>query len=292
MEEQIFAVRRMQRYIAEHLYENISPDDLAAAARYSPWHSYRLFIRWLKITPAHYIRRLRLSKSALLLRDGDSTITDVAFLVGFNSVDGYQRAFYREFGCNPGAYAENPVPIFLFTPYEAYSKTLKENKTMEKTSIVFVETVQKPARKVIVKRGIRATEYFAYCEEVGCDVWGLLQSIKSLGGEPVCLWLPDSLIPPHTSPYVQGAEVPLDYNGVVPEGFETIDLPAAQYLSFRGEPFRDEDYEEAIMRVREAIERYDPAPSGLVWDKDNPRIQLEPLGERGYIELLPVRPAR
>ncbi|MDY2656004.1 MAG: GyrI-like domain-containing protein, partial [Candidatus Limiplasma sp.] len=32
--------------------------------------------------------------------------------------------------------------------------------------------------------------YFPYCEEVGCDVWGMLLSMDSLCGEPVCLWLP------------------------------------------------------------------------------------------------------
>ena len=42
---------------------------------------------------------------------------DVAYDLGFGSVDGYQRAFLREFGCNPGAYARQPVPIPLFIPY-------------------------------------------------------------------------------------------------------------------------------------------------------------------------------
>ena len=52
-----------------------------------------------------------------------------------------------------------------------------------------------------------------YCNEAGCDVWGLLTSIKSISGEPVCLWLPDSLRTPGTSKYVQGVEVAADYQG-------------------------------------------------------------------------------
>ncbi|MEG0742979.1 MAG: AraC family transcriptional regulator, partial [Clostridia bacterium] len=28
---------------------------------------------------------------------------------------------------------------------------------------------------------------------------------------------------------------------------------------------------------------------GYVWDKENPRIQLEPIGTRGYIELLAIQ---
>ena len=49
------------------------------------------------------------------------------------------------------------------------------------------------------------------------------------------------------------------------------------------------DIEEAITEVLSAIETYDPTLLGYAWDKANPRIQLEPIGTRGYIELLPVK---
>ena len=35
---------------------------------------------------------------------------------------------------------------------------------------------------------------------------------------------------------------------------------------------------------------YDPTLYGYAWDDENPRIQLEPRGERGYIELRAVKP--
>ena len=160
---------------------------------------------------------------------------------------------------------------------------------MENVKSVFIQTVEKPHRKVIIKRGVRATEYMSYCKEVGCDVWGLLQSIKSIGGEPVCLWLPRSYRKSGTSEYVQGVEVSLDYNGIIPEGFDLIELPAAKYLMFQGEPFAEEDYRAAIEEIRTSIEKYDPTFIGYTWDTQNPRIQLEPIGTRGYIELLPIK---
>ena len=160
---------------------------------------------------------------------------------------------------------------------------------MENVRTVFVQAIEKPARKALVKRGVKATEYFAYCEEVGCDVWGLLTSIKSLDGEPVCLWLPPKYILPGTSEYVQGVEVPANYDGAVPEGFDVIDLPAAKYLMFKGEPFAEEDYGQAILELQAAIQKYAPSVVGLSWDTSNPRIQLEPVGNRGYIELIPVK---
>lgn len=33
------------------------------------------------------------------------------------------------------------------------------------------------------------------------------------------------------------------------------------------------------------MDKYNPANIGYKWDNTNPRIQLEPIGERGYIEL-------
>ncbi len=58
---------------------------------------------------------------------------------------------------------------------------------------------------------------------------------------------------------------------------------------FQGEPFADEDYANAIEQVQLAIEIYNPSIIGYKYDKNNPRIQLEPKGERGYIELVAIK---
>ncbi len=95
---------------------------------------------------------------------------------------------------------------------------------MEKVKTVFIQIVEKPNRKVLIRRGKNATEYMSYCEEVGCSIWGLLQSIRSICGEPVCLWLPCAYRKNGTSEYVQGVEVPLDYNGEIPDGLTLLNF--------------------------------------------------------------------
>ena len=290
MKEQILAVQRMQDYIEENLDSEITLAGLAKFSLFSPWYSYRIFKEYTSLTPAEYVRRLRLSRSAMRLKNGGCHITDAAFELGFGSVDGYIRAFSREFGTTPGEYAKNPVPIALFVPYGAKFRALRKDRAdMSNIKNVFIQIIRKPAHKVIIKRGVKAAEYFAYCEEVGCDVWGTLLSMDSLCGEPVCLWLLERLRTPGTSEYVQGVEVAEDYTGNIPQGFDIIELPAAEYLMFQGEPFAEEDYCEAIFAVQQAAERYQPAVIGYRRDAENPRIQLEPRGERGYIELLPVK---
>ena len=290
MKEQTIAVQRMQDYIGENLTKDITLSDLARASLFSPWYSYRLFREYLGLTPAEYIRKLRLSQAAVRLRDESCRILDVAFDLGFGNVDTFTRAFFREFGLNPSDYAKAPVPIPLFIPYGAKYRALRKELTdMPDLKTVFVQTVCKPERLCIIKRGVHAEDYFPYCEEVSCDVWGVLMSMRSLCGEPVCMWLPQRYKKPNTSTYVQGVKVETDYAGAVPEGFDVIRLPEAEYLMFQGEPFREEDYCEAIQAVQQAMDRYDPAVIGYQWDGENPRIQLEPRGERGYIELRAVK---
>ncbi len=290
MNEQIEAVQRMQEYIEGHLEEELTLTELSEVSLYSPWHSYRLFKNYLEATPAEYIRKLRLSRSAMRLKQEQCRVAEAAYECGFGSVDGYTRAFYKEFGCNPGEYVKDPVPIALFIPYGVKFKELRKDVVdMENLQSVFVQVIRKPERKAIIKRGISAEDYFDYCSEVSCDIWGILMSMDSLCGEPVCLWLPESYKTPGTSTYVQGVEVESGYAGEIPEGFDIISLPASEYLVFQGEPFREEDYSQAILSVQYSMNQYDPAVIGYEWDDRSPRIQLEPRGERGYIELRAIK---
>ena len=290
MKEQVLAVQRMQDYIERNKAEEISLSDLARASLFSPWYAYRLFRDYLGLTPTEYIRKYRLTQAAKQLRSGDVKVIDAAYNAGFSNVDTFTRAFYREFGMNPGEYKLHPVPVTFFIPYGAkYRELRKENIDVSNIQTIFVQAIRKPERLCIIKRGRHAEDYFPYCEEVSCDVWGILMSMKSLCGEPVSMWLPEKYKKPNTSTYVQGVEVEPDYMGIIPEGFDTFRLPEAEYLQFQGQPFREEDYCEAIRAVQAAMDSYDPTVIGYRWDDENPRIQLELRGQRGYIELRAVR---
>ena len=200
MKEQILAVQRMQDFIGENISQEIRLSDLAQSSFFSPWYSYRLFREQLGITPAEYIRKLRLSRAAEALREKKAKVIDIAFDLGFSNVDTFTRAFYREFGMNPSDYAKKPVPIPLFIPYGVKFRELrKEPNEMSNLQTVFVRPIVKPERLCIIKRGIKAEDYFPYCEEVSCDVWGILMSMHSLCGEPVCMWLPAQYKKPNTS---------------------------------------------------------------------------------------------
>lgn len=295
--EKINAVQRMQNHIEMNLTESITLHELAKCANYSPWHCAKMFKEFVGKSPFEYIRLLRLSHAALELRDDDKKVIDVAFDFVFGSHEGFTRAFRKQFGLTPQKYRTEKPPIYLFTAYpvrEHYlvfqGKDKKETEGMSMSNNFFVQVTNFPERKLILKRGIVADEYFQYIEETGTEVWGLLCSIKEALYEPIGMWLPDNLILEGTSKYVQGVEVPIDYTGVVPEGFEIITLPACQMMMFQGEPFDDENFEKAIENISKTIDKYDPALYGYEWAYENgPRFQMEPQGYRGYIEARPVK---
>jgi len=289
-------VQRMQDYIEAHIQDPITLSELARAAGYSQWHAARVFKELTGKAPFEYVRALRLTKAALLLRDEQPKIVDVAFDFVFASHEGFTRAFSRQFGVSPVDYRRNPKQIRLFMPDRARDRYLKLQKgeiemaADEAAKTVFVQVVERPARKVILKRGVKATHYFEYCGEVGCDVWDALSHIREAMYEPIGMWLPNGMIKPGTSAYVQGVEVPADYSGEVPDGFELMDLPSCKVMVFQGEPYDDSRFQEAIGEVWEVMKRYNPEVYGFEWaDEDAPRFQLAPMGYRGYIEARPVR---
>lgn len=286
----------MQDFIERHITEPITLRMLAQAAGYSPWHAARIFKEMTGKTPFDYIRTLRLSRAAAKLRDEETRVIDVALDFVFESHEGFTRAFSKEFGINPRAYATHKPPLKLFMPEhirDYYPKLQKGEGIMtEKTSVntVFVQVVDRPARKLILKRGTKATHYFEYGEEVGCDVYEELKDIKDALYEPIGMWLPENLRQPGTSEYAMGVEMPADYTGAVPEGYEIIDLKPCKMMVFQGPPYDDEKFEQAIGDLWEVMKDYKPELYGFAWaDEDGPRFQLEPQGYRGYIEARPVR---
>ncbi len=293
MREQLEAIQRMQDYIESHLREEITLETLAKSAGYVPEHACRLFSRYVGLSPIEYARARRLSRAALELRDARKRVLDVALEYAFGSHEGFTRAFSSEFGISPRRYRQETPPLKLFQRRSALYSQLRDAKgdePVENVQTVFTQVIKRPARKFILQRGRKATEYFEYCEEVGCDVWGVLESLKGAMNEPIGAWLPEKLRRPGTSQYVQGVEVPLDYAGPIPDGMEVIELEPCHMMVFQGPPFPDEKFGEAIGAVWKAIEQFNPTQYGWQWaSEDAPRYQLAPLGERGYIEARPVK---
>ena len=127
--ENINAVDRMQKYIVSHIGEEITMQDLSRIAGYSLWHSARMFKEYLGKTPFEYIRALRLTTAAKELRDSSERIVHVALNGGFDSHDGFTRAFAKQFEITPKKYQSEKPPVSYFTYYPIRDYYFYNNKT-------------------------------------------------------------------------------------------------------------------------------------------------------------------
>lgn len=292
------AAERVKAYVAAHLQEPITASDVAKAAGYSQYHATRVFREETGLSPFEYIRRERLTASAHALRSGGDRVLDIALDYVFSSHEGFTRAFANGFGISPKKYQSYPEPKGWLIPrhYLDRSKPKREETSMEQTAVIFTQILKRPARKLILRRAKTADNYFDYCAEVGCGendasaAWDVLTTIREALYEPVGLWLPDNMRPEGTGVYAHGVEVPAAYAGKIPEGFDVIDLAPCKLLVFQGEPYDDCDFQAAVGLCMERIGKFNPEVYGYRYAPElAPRMQLAPMGWRGYIELHPVR---
>ncbi|MGH1341134.1 MAG: helix-turn-helix transcriptional regulator [Nannocystales bacterium] len=75
--------------------------ELAESAERSPTHFQRTFAKLVGESPKRYDTRLRLEAAAMLLECGDTTVLDIALGAGFESHEGFTRAFRSLMGVSP-----------------------------------------------------------------------------------------------------------------------------------------------------------------------------------------------
>ena len=246
--DRINAVQRMQEYILSHIGGEITLRGLGHASGYSPYHSVRLFKSLTGNPPFEYIRALRLTNAAQKLVKSDEKVVDVALEGGFESHDGFTRAFYRQFDITPIKYRNQkpPVSYFVHYPVRSYYRMIakspedeRSNTPMKRISAaVTVTPVNRPARKLILLRSRNAVDYLSYSNEMGCGWEGLLNSIPERFENAALLTLPARLIRDGASSCAAGVEVPEDYSKPLPEGYEAGGLPPSGMLYFQGVPIR------------------------------------------------------
>jgi AraC-like DNA-binding protein len=93
-------------WIDAHSHRPIDLEHAAAQAGISPFHFLRLFSSVLGVTPHQYLVRARLRHAARLLADDGTSITEVAYDVGFGDLSNFVRTFHRAAGVSPRRFRE------------------------------------------------------------------------------------------------------------------------------------------------------------------------------------------
>lgn len=90
--------------VENHLYHDISLDELALLCNMSLSTFKRHFKKIYRATPTDYIFERRLENSKKLLAVSEQSIIDIAINSGFKSVSHYSRKFKEKYGIPPSQY--------------------------------------------------------------------------------------------------------------------------------------------------------------------------------------------
>lgn len=121
---------RARELLDDAYAEEITADDLAAAARSSRFAVYRAFRSVYGLAPSDYQRQVRLRAARRLLTDGHG-IAEAAAAVGFADQSHFTRWFTRCYGVTPGAWLR-AAPITDFSADRGHRHTdLRSNHVPE-----------------------------------------------------------------------------------------------------------------------------------------------------------------
>jgi AraC family transcriptional regulator len=99
-------------YIENHLQSDLTVEALAKIAGFSPYHYYRVFSAYVGLPVMEYVRRRRLAYAASEL-GSSRRIIDIALDYGFDTHNGFAKAFRKVYGCSPEkyrVYVAGPTP--------------------------------------------------------------------------------------------------------------------------------------------------------------------------------------
>ncbi|NMB88879.1 MAG: AraC family transcriptional regulator [Chloroflexi bacterium] len=97
------------RFLMEHLYENVSLEELAGLAHMSPYHFLRTFREVYGLPPHAYRLQKRVSAARRLLAQGHP-VAQVACETGFSDQSHFTRHFKSLVGVTPRQYADGGSP--------------------------------------------------------------------------------------------------------------------------------------------------------------------------------------
>lgn len=95
-------------YIENHLSEDLSLEDISNFIGISDYHFRKVFYYLSGLSLSEYIKNRKLSEANKDLLDGES-VTDVAFKYGYQSIDGFTRAFKSWSGSLPSEVTKTGV---------------------------------------------------------------------------------------------------------------------------------------------------------------------------------------
>lgn len=130
-------------FIEENLQEVLSITEIASKAYFSAFHFQRLFQAISGFTVQLYIRKRRLTEAAILLKETDKSILEIAISFQYGSQEAFTRAFESCFGMTPAQYRKKEISIDYLTKikFMDYQKRTQKDIDIHKPEIIHLSKI-------------------------------------------------------------------------------------------------------------------------------------------------------
>ena len=220
------AIDDAEKYINDHVRDDIDPADIASRSGYSYFHFCHVFRAVTGKGLSHYILEKRLTLAKALLREGKS-VTYTAMEIGFDTISGFTRAFTQMHGIPPSKYRAS---VLSHTQDPDTTSSLKGENEME-PEIIRKEAFRASCLVIKPESEIDILESGGYW--IGKDLPELTAKSHveafSKADAKIGTWMHDP----------DGRELYYVYGDILSENeepdpaFKVIDVPAAEYAVFR-----------------------------------------------------------
>lgn len=278
-------------YIEENITEDINYDEVARLVHCSSYNFHRMFTFICGISVSEYIRRRRLTLSALELATGNKKVIDIALKYRYDSPVSFSRAFKTMHGISPSmvSKSKNKLKAFprmtfqfkiegdvemeyriekkeemKFFGYEAVISMINDDKYYTNPSEFWKEIQQNGKYDQLIK----ATEYEEH------------QEFKQLCKIHAMMNYKDT--PSNTYSYMIGA---FNSEKCKIKGCSVITIPATTYAVFPSTTFKWEEINTTISTLNKRIYN-EWLPTTNYVKKNAPEFEIYGgTKEEGYIEL-------
>lgn len=133
-------LNQVMDYIEKHLADDLSIEEISKYAGASDYHFRKMFYYLSGLSLSEYIKNRKLSEANKDLLNGES-VTDTAFKYGYQSIDGFTRAFKKWNGFLPSEILK--IGVSKSFPKLHFSIDIKGGQSMD------YKIVEKPSFKFV-----------------------------------------------------------------------------------------------------------------------------------------------
>ncbi|MFE2018580.1 GyrI-like domain-containing protein [Streptomyces sp. NPDC059499] len=230
----ISALNQLVDLVEEHLVEELDVDGLAGALGTTEYHLRRMFSSLAGMPLSEYVRRRRMTVAAADVVRGEEDLLGIAVRHGYGSSEAFGRAFRAVHGVGPGDVRRDGGPLRT-QPQLRFRLTVEGILPMDTrlTDRPAFRLVGHAARVPLIHRGVNP-HIQEHITALPLEEHGRLKALSD--AEPAgLLQVSDDLDPDGTEgselTYLHGVAVGRDTP--VPDGLDTIEVPAGMWAVFR-----------------------------------------------------------